>query len=183
MSFRPGINRVSLFDVGEQPLAKVGYRYASNGNTPAATPTDVLVITGSASKLVRLRRIYVGALATAAGSMIVNLIRRSTADTTGTKTSPTPQKIDTADAAATATVDLYTANPGGLGTAVGTLSNRALFFQLVGAGKDFVEWNWSEILGRGIALRGVLDSLAINFGGAAVPSGGKLDFELEWSEE
>jgi hypothetical protein len=32
-------------------------------------------------------------------------------------------------------------------------------------------------------LRGNTDILAFNFAGAAVPSGGKVDFEIEWTEE
>jgi hypothetical protein len=39
------------------------YCYASQANTPAATPTDILTITGSATKTIRITRIAIGGIA------------------------------------------------------------------------------------------------------------------------
>lgn len=183
MSFRPGISRVSIFGADEQPVIKVPYRYASSGNVPAATPTDIMVLTGSATKVIRVRRVRVGGLATTAGSMIPTLIRRSTANLTGTKTSPVPLQMDKSDAVPTATLDLYTVNPGTLGTVVGNFGAKRLLLGLVAVANDWQEWVWDPLTSKGLVLRGILDSLAINFGGAAVPAGGTLDFEWEFTEE
>jgi hypothetical protein len=60
------------------------FAVAGVGITPAATPTDLLTITGSATRTVHIRRITVSGLATTAGTMDVSLVRRSTADAGGT---------------------------------------------------------------------------------------------------
>lgn len=179
--FNPGAERGSLVDAAEAPIAKPAFRYASIGNTPAATPTDVLTLTGSATKTIRVRRIWVSGLAGTAGLLTPRLVRRAAANTGGTSTAPTPMKMDTADAAATGVLALYTANPT-INSTVGTLGARALFLNLATAGKDAVEWEFPGTYHRGLVLRGALDILAVNFAGAAVPAGGLLDFELEWTE-
>jgi hypothetical protein len=52
--------------------------------TPAATPTDLLVITGSPTATVHIRRITISGVATTAGTMDVSLVRRSSNDKGGT---------------------------------------------------------------------------------------------------
>lgn len=162
---------------------KATYRYASLGNTPAATPTDVLTITGSVTKTVRIKRIAVSGLATTAGQMPVTLIRRSAANTGGTSTAPTPIKHDTNDAAGTAALALYSANPTTLGTTVGNLGAKRLFLNVSTAQEDQVVWDFSTRQDKALVLRGTSDILAINLGGATVPTGGVLDFEIEYEED
>lgn len=163
--------------------AKATYRYASLGNTPAATPTDILTLAGSATKTVRVKTVKVSGLATTAGQMPVALVRRSAANTAGTLTNPAAVKHDINDAAATAVVALYTANATGLGTAVGNVGAKRLFLNLSTGQEDQAVWDFSTRQDKALVLRGVSDILAINLGGAAVPAGGVLDFEIEWEED
>lgn len=156
------------------------YVYSVVGATPAATPTDIITLTGSASKLIRVRKIILGGLATAAGSLIISLIRRSTAASGGTSTAPTPLKMRNGDVAATATVALYTANPT-VGTAVGTLQSVRVPLQLTAAMAQPVQLDFAET--PGICLQGTSDILAINGAGGTVPTNGVLDIAIYWTEE
>ena len=158
------------------------YKYSSLGNTPAATPTDIFTITGSASKTIRITKIVVSGLATTAGQLNPLLVRRSAANTGGTSTAPTPLKRDTNDAAASATLALYTANPT-VGTAVGTLDSCRLFLALATATPYACRFEFGVNNDKMLILRGTSDILAINFAGAAVPAGGIVDIDVEWVEE
>lgn len=158
------------------------YKYSSLGNTPAATPTDIFTITGSASKTIRITKIVVSGLATTAGQLNPLLVRRSAANTGGTSTAPTPLKRDTNDVAASATLALYTANPT-VGTAVGTLDSCRLFLALATATPDACRFEFGVNNDKMLILRGTSDILAINFAGAAVPAGGIVDIDVEWVEE
>jgi hypothetical protein len=163
--------------------AKATYRYASLGSTPAATPTDLLTLAGSGTKTVRVKTIKVSGLATTAGQIPVSLVRRSAVNTGGTSTNPTAIKHDINDAAATAVLALYTVNPTGLGTAVGNVGAKRLFLNVSTAQEDQAVWDFSTRQDKALVLRGTTDILALNFGGAAVPAGGVLDFEIEWEED
>jgi hypothetical protein len=52
--------------------------------TPAASATDILTINGSSSRTIRVKRISLSGIATSAVSIPISLIRRSTANGTGT---------------------------------------------------------------------------------------------------
>ena len=94
----------------------------SNTFTPPATPTDMITVTGSATKTIRVWSLQVCTTNTAAGSQEFRLIKRSTAYTGWTAVASTLVPLNATSAAATATVNHYTANPGALGTAVGTVN-------------------------------------------------------------
>lgn len=157
------------------------YSYSSSANTPAAAPTDVLVLQGSASKLIRVRKIMVSGLATTAGQLVCNLIRRSAANTGGTSTTPAGVSLHPGNGTATGVVWLYTANPSALGSAVGTLLSFRVNMGVATAIGPQVQFDFRGT--QGIVLRGTSDYLAFNFGGGTVPAGGVLDFNIIWSEE
>src|SRR6266446_1798803 len=63
--------------------------YSSGGfYTPYAAATDIINIAASATKLVRVLRVEVSVIATVAGIINVQLLKRSTLDTLGTPTNP-----------------------------------------------------------------------------------------------
>lgn len=154
---------------------------------PAATPTDVFTITGSATRVIKIRRIIVSGTKTASSHDIVRLIRRSTANTGGTSTVLTNVPMDTNNAASTATVRSYTANPT-LGTAVGTLLAKRVNFNVqtpanaqgVAGGVQFDE-RFGDA-SEGIYLRGVTQVLAVNLN-AVTLTGASLTITVEWNEE
>lgn len=166
---------------------KATYRYAVVDVVPVATPTDVLVMQGSATKTVRIKRIAMYGESTAAGAMGVQLVRRSSAGTLGSAalTAITAGKHDTGDGAATAVVSTVgTANYTTLGTSAGVLGAGMLTFGNSGAAAmNSLVWDFSTRQDKALILRGTSDFLCINLNGDAVPTGGKLYFEIETEED
>lgn len=164
------------------------YRYAVSGFTPVATPTAFAIIQGSATKVVRIKRIYVSGVATAAGNLPLLVTRRSTAGTQGgaTLTAVTPGKHDPNDAAPTAVIStVSTANFTALGTSAGQLASSRIGLAAVGTGVadspalyDFATRN-----DKALILRGTSDFITLEGAGAAVPAGGALDIEIETEED
>jgi hypothetical protein len=161
---------------------KSTYRYAGTF-TPAATPTDMIIIPGSASKIARVKRIMLGGIATTAGNMPILLIRRSTANTAGTSAAATAAKHDINDGAATVIPLIYSVNPTGLGASAGQAGQGRLWLPLA-TGQPFpLIWEFATRLDKSLLLRGTTDFIAINGNGAAVPAGGSVDYEIEIEEE
>ena len=161
--------------------------------TPPATPTDMVTIYGSASKTVRIISFKITTTNTAAGSQTFYLLRRSSVNTTGTFVAGTPVQADTTDAAATATVGHYTANPGGLGTLVGNISivRRASTVLVPAtfagiaedAGFDLLDWMTNSLMDKLLTLNGTSQGICLNFNGAALVSGQVHIYRLVWIEE
>lgn len=162
---------------------KATYAYTATDITPVATATDVVVIGGSATKTIRISSVCVGGTATAASIYDTYNYMRTTADTGGTATNPTPVKYDSQDGTAAATVSLYTANPTtGTGSVI-----KAAKVALVNAttpGSQLANTCW--VFGNGEErpiLRGVAQQFAIGHNGAAVPAGASIYYSIEWTEE
>ena len=178
-----GVANVTLVGVTE-------FEYAVLGLTPVATPTDVLLIQGSATQVVRIKRIKIGGVATAQGNMPAQLIRRLAAGGTqgsAVLTAVAAGKHDNNDPSATAVVStIGTANFTTVQTAVSTLKVGRVSMPASGTGAagdaSTLTWDFDEDSNEPIVLRGVSDYLAINLNGAAVPSGGVLDFQIETQE-
>ena len=183
-----GGQSLTFIQAGIQSFVKT-YKYSAIGVVPAATATDLLTITGSASKTVRVMKIAVSGQNTAGASQRgVQIIRRSTADTTGTSTAPVPVSRDTTNTAATATLALYTVNPGALGTAVGTLDTCRLLLNAVATVPDICTFTYGVNNDQATVLRGTLDILAINFlgtgnGVVAAAATDFIDLDVEFTEE
>lgn len=160
---------------------KTTFSTASLSVTPAATATDIWTLLGSSTKIVRLLKLIISGLATAAATVDIQLIIRSTADSAGTATTPVLVANDSNSSAATAVVSLYSANPT-LGTGVGTIRARKLNLGAVGAA-GLIEWKFSDTNTQAIVLRGTSQQLCVNWNGAAVPAGTSIDIEAEFTEE
>jgi hypothetical protein len=155
--------------------------YSCSVTAAAGVVGDTLVITGSATKTVRVTRISFSGTATAAEDVDVTVIKRSTADTGGTGTAQTIAPHDSANAAATAVVTLYTAAPTP-GTSVGTVRAAKLFASVTGTPAVYTPippWDFGFGPKQGIVLRGVAQQVAINLSAAA----GSFDADIEWTEE
>lgn len=151
------------------------------GLVPPATPTDIFTITGSATTTVRITRIFLTGTQTTAAQRDILLIKRSTANTAGTSTAPTRIPLDANDAAATATVLAYTANPT-LGTGIGTLYSRKMQISTVSLLGDTLELAFGAESGKCVVLRGIAQVLAVNLN--SVTSAGNLfNVTVEWTEE
>lgn len=165
---------------------KATYVYAISATAPYATPTDWIVIKGSATKTVKILRIEISGAATAATDVVVILQKHTIANTSGTKTNPTPMQHDSNDAAASAVVVLYSVAPtiDASATTWKTIRmNLALAPAATTVVPDRFVYNYAAEPYEPLTLRGVAQEFAINFNSAAVPSGGVYDVAIVWSEE
>jgi hypothetical protein len=157
------------------------YGISAIGVTPAATPTDLLTVYGSATKAVRIKLITVSGLATTAGTMDVSLVKRTAVNTAGTSTSPTIALFDSTDATATAVAAQYSVNPTSVG-AGSALATKKLNLGVAGAAGS-ITFDFATRNDKALILHGVVQGLAINLNGGTVPTGGTLSYSVEWEEE
>lgn len=183
--------RVTNYDTAGRVLSadsKATYSAGTALFTSPATPTDMFIINGSASKTVRIISLKMGVWAqTAAGVNTYYLIRRTSANSGGTAVTTTIVKHDTNDGAATAVAQHYTANPT-TGSSSGQIATWKIGSPI---STSLVEFSTHELLPmsidgmyRPIVLRGTAEGLAVNFNGAALPGGAaNCCFTVTWTEE
>ena len=161
------------------------FRYVAQDITPVATATDVLVLTGSATKVIRVTKVEVVGTATTASIYDHYIVKRTTANTGGTSTDVTAAKSDSADDAQTAALALYTANPSALGTGIAVEAHKTYLSASATPGAAALpsSYEFGVRNDKAIVLRGTSESLAINFNGQAVPTGASLYLSFEWTED
>ena len=167
---------------------KPTYRYAALGFATVATPTDVLVIQGSATKTIRIKRVVLNGVATAAANMPVQIIRRSTAGTLGSAvlTALTAAKHDINDVAPTAVLSTVgTANYTTLGTTAGTIGAGRLQLSAAATGLSVTPllWEFATRNDKALILRGTSDFICLNLNAGAVPLGAVVDIEVQTEED
>jgi len=160
---------------------KATYSASFTAIVPAATPTDVFVFVGSATKAVRLVRLILSGIQTTVGHPVVQLIKRSADDTGGTSTTATLVPHDSTSPAATAVFRSYTANPA-LGAAVGTVKSRRPLIPAAATAADGRFEYKADLPSQGLVLRGVAQIVAVNLN-AVTLTGGALSCDVEWTEE
>lgn len=159
------------------------YSAAASAIVVVAAATDVFTIIGSGTKTIRILRVVFSA-STSAGSGIaesITLVKRSTADTGGTSTTPTVVPHDSNNAAGTAVVRSYTANPT-LGTAVGTIRAVRTAASTAGTAVQEVIWEFGTRPSQAVVLRGTSQQLCVNLGGVSITNP-VASMSVEWTEE
>jgi hypothetical protein len=168
--------------------SKATYTYTISATAPYATPTDWVVLRGSATKTVKVVRIEYSGVATAATAGNVVFIKKHTvANTAGTSTTPAFIKHDSSDGAGTAVILLYSAAPTIDATAT-TWKTVRITYGLVAAAagtwaQDRYVWEYGQEPYEPMVLRGVAQELAFNYNSVAIPSGGVFDLSVTWVEE
>lgn len=156
--------------------------YSAAGSVAAAAAaTDIFTITGSATTTVFVTAVTISGVQTTAGVVDVQLMMRSTADTAGTSGAVTAVPSDSTDAAATATVLAYTANPT-TGTPIGTVRRAYVPVDAPASvvGSEQIVFDFTA-RGKPLTLRGIAQVLAVNLNGATL-AGGVFDITVEWYE-
>lgn len=165
--------------------SKQTFTASSAAFSTVATPTDVFAITGTASKTVKITKMWISGVQTTAGVITTLMIKRSTANSGGTSASVTAVAHDSNNSSATATVLQYTANPT-TGTTVGNVwsgkhsvpaAATAGIGGFCGVLVDFV-----ELYGQPVVLRGTSQVLAINLNSVTL-TGGSIHCGVTWTEE
>lgn len=181
------VTPAGLMDVGVSNTEglKASYRAQAADVAVAATATDVMTLCGSATKTVRLVRIQSSADATAAGVIDFYVYKRTAANTGGTSAIVTAAQMDSNDAAPTAVVRLYSANPSALGA--GVLLTGDHYALPAAASTGYPGMPWIEDFGvrnnRAIVLRGTSQCIAFSFNGQTIPAGLSTYIGFEWTEE
>lgn len=161
------------------------YSAVNAAYTPPATPTDMVTIVGSATKTVAVLRVEFAATQTTAAVNTIHLVKRSAANTAGTTVAATRVPYDANDSAPTATVQHYTVNATVLGAAVGTVRTARVYTPAPATATFSTPthvWDFETGLQKPIILRGVAQSLAVNFNGAALPAGLSVTCTIVWQE-
>lgn len=149
--------------------------------TAAASATDVFTIAGAAGKTITIIHASITGIQTTSGSVISNLIKRSTVDTGGTSSTITGVPLLSTWPAASAVVKAYTANPT-LGTTVGTLQSDYLFLPDITGNRASGSVGFVNIDSVPIAiLTAATEQVAINMNGATI-SGNSLACHFIWME-
>ena len=167
--------------VGES--TKQTYSASIIGLVIGAAATDIFEIIGSATKLVRVKRIQVSGTATGTAAIALVLVKRSAANTLGTSTAPSPVSHDSNNIAATSALKAYTANPT-LGAIVGNIRSTRQTLTTPGGAIVNVPtvFEFGNGVNQNIILRAVTETLAVNLNGVTV-AGETLDIDITWTEE
>ena len=166
--------------------SKATYTYLITATAPYATPTDWVVLRGSATKTVKVVRTSFVGFATAATNILYTYKTHTIANTAGTSTNPVAIKRDSSDAAPTATLLLYSAAPTIDATAVIAENIWTQLAVTMGAATALptpVVHDYGLGPYEPWVLHGVAQEFAINFAGVAVPAGALYTYELTWTEE
>lgn len=167
---------------------KASYFASLGGNTPAATPTDIAILTGCATKLVKVTKVRLTVQATASGAIEYQLIFRSggtqsavnTAFANGTHSGP----FDASDAAsaviAAGLAGVYTSNPASVGTVVGIIDDWTI--TALANATMVLEYNALRP-SKAITLNGTSQVLAVGGNGHTLLTGEKFGIAFEWTEE
>lgn len=152
------------------------------GLVPPTTPTDIFTLTGSATKTVKITNLILSGTRTTATHTDILLLKRNTANSGGTSTTPTAVSYDSLDTAATAVVRAYTVNPT-TGALVGNIKVQKVFIPTTTAtGYSLFEYKFVPGYNKPITLRGTNEVLALNLNSTTV-AGNNFDITIEWTEE
>ncbi len=168
-----------------QHSGKATYVAVIRNFVPISNATDMITITGSATRTIRVTRGILTTTQTTAGTNEFFVLKRSTANAGGTSAAATRVAYDSLNPAATASVVTYSANPVTLGTLVGNLMVPKVLSPVATSliGRETLFDFTLQGITQGIVLRGTSETLALNFNGVSIPAGLNLNFTLEWVEE
>jgi hypothetical protein len=163
------------------------YHFAGTAFAPVATPTAFVVIKAAAAggKTVFLRRVRAQGAATAAGTMPIFVTKRTTDGTVGSAilTPVTAAKpLSTSDANTGVVSTVGTANYTTLGSAAGIVGAGRVEMTALATGVAAVPYQYEPIKPIGL-VAGTTEEFTVELGGAAIPSGGVIDWEVVTEEE
>jgi hypothetical protein len=164
------------------------YSWAKSQIVGWAAMTDAVQLEGAVGTLTKVRYVEIGGTANAARTQTVALIKRSTATSGTTNTTPTIAKADSGDAAPQSVLRLWSSLPSvGLGTAIGTPSTKSFNLTTTGLGQDRAVFaNGREITFKPITLGGggLKEYLCVNFSGVTtIITTDLFDIEIWWTEQ
>lgn len=187
------VNSVQQVGVISGTIAKQTYRAVSIGLVPASTATDFFCIAGSATKVVKVTGFALQGVAGTLTSVPVVALRRASVDTGGTAASTianpanTIGKVDINNAASTATLIAYTANPTIVDASPTYIGAKYITLPTVAAGTntpvtEFVFGANLPQFTQQLTLRGITDQVCLNMQAGTVTAG-VINIQVAWTEE
>lgn len=179
----PGINSTlnSVFTLAyDNSTMKPSYSATVSGVSAVSSQTDVCSLQGSATKIVKVRRVWFHNVTSGATvTEPIAILKRSTANS-GAGTAIPITAYDTSNPATTvAQAEVWTAAPT-VGTLTGVISDVPWTFGNAGTLDQPLLEYFGE-LAQPIVLRGVAQSVAINLSGTTFT--GTISCTFEWTEE
>lgn len=167
------------------------YSATSIGIVPAATPTDIFCLTGSATRTLRVKQVRVTGTAGTAINITTYLMKHTVANTGGTAASteatglPTLVPMDSGFPTVTATATAYTANP--------TIDATRTFFNAI---THLLPVTTTAVTAAPAlwlfdppssfsppVLRGVAQQLCVGYNGVTTPSSGVVTVNMIFTEQ
>jgi hypothetical protein len=186
------INSVPQVGVISGILKKSTYSAVALALPPAASATDIACIAGSSTKTVIVRRVTVTGTAGTLVTAPFTMVRRTSVDSGGTAATTTANwantisQRDSNDAAASATLISYSANPTINDTSPTYIASAHLTIPVTSAGTvtNPIVWEFDTPFSfvKGVVLRGATQQACINLNGVSVSSG-LLHISIDWTEE
>ena len=159
------------------------YRAFAYDLAPTGAVNDLVVLGGSATRVIRLKSVILSGTATSATNVGVYIFRRTAAYTGGTATNITRTSADTDDPASTASLVHYAV--AGATAGAGTMMDGCRLNLAPAANgsidRPMLQYTWQN--DKAGVLRGVTQFFGIGLNGATMPAGGRLDVSLTWTEE
>lgn len=159
------------------------YRAFAYDLAPTGAVNDLVVLGGSATRLIRLKSVILSGTATSATNIGAYVFKRTAGYTGGTPTAITRTSADTTDPAATASLVHYAV--AGATAGAGTMLDGCRLNLAPAANgsidRPMLQYTWQN--DKAPNLRGVTQFLAIGLNGISMPAGGRLDVSLTWTEE
>lgn len=162
------------------------YSATGVGIVPASATTDLACITGSATRIVRVKAVHISGSAGTLISVPVSLLKRAVADTGGTAATstalPVPYPLDSGFPTVSATTIAYTANPTINDATPGIIDTGILALNLTtAAGSNGITPSYDFAVAAPVVLRGIAQQLCVNLN-ATSPSSGVVNVSFRWTE-
>lgn len=165
--------------------------FASLGaNTPAATPTDVAILTGATGKVVKVTKVRVTLQGTTGAIGEYRLMKYSggtqsavnTAFAAGTHAGAMDSGDGASSVITAALSGVYTSNPASSGTTVGIIDDWTVSTPTAVNGYTVLTYECLRPA-KCITLRGATQILAVNGNGHTLATAEKFGVSFEWTEE
>lgn len=148
-----------------------------------ASATDVVVLSNSTTKVLRVTRVRYTITAAAAATSVLQVSKLSTLPSGGGATTAVAVPLSSANGTATATVLGYLTLAATLGSHVGALRSDRMLIPVTSTGvsNTIVEHDFRGRGNQGLRI-GVSEGICINFGTATSLTTGLMDCTIEWCE-
>lgn len=164
------------------PQQRITYGATALGFAPASSATDFFTIAGVSGHTVRVHWIKCYGSTTAAASIVIQVVKRSTLDSAGgSPTTLTDVRYNANNPAGAAVVKTYTTNPT-LGTLIGAVVSGTLTTNTLAASAFNSGALVFDFSNQNLFIDAATTQVALNANATSFSSGISLNCSVEWEE-